>query len=145
MMAPLTSMGSRSPFSISGQRRPWAASRAVYITPVIRTRSPAFNDSTSASVSGVRMSLTPSAPVLTLTAFPRRGAPPPFRNLPPSIAPAEPALEPLESQRDFFVPVRMAFDSVGGGLDGPLRNLPQDRVRRQSRRSKPRDHSVTSF
>src|SRR5438128_11189997 len=119
MMAPLTSMGSRSPFSISGQRRPWAASRAVYITPVIRTRSPAFNDSTSASVSGVWMSLTPSAPVLTLTAFPRRGAPPPFRNLPPSITPAEPTLQPLDSHRDFILPVLIAFHSVEGGLDGP--------------------------
>src|SRR5438309_5917706 len=66
MMWPLTSIGSRSPFSLSGNSRSWAASRAVYITPLIRTRSPAFSDSTSASLSGVVISLIPSAAVVTL-------------------------------------------------------------------------------
>ena len=47
----------------------WAASRAVYMTPVMRTRSPAFSDSTSASESGGVMSLVPSAPrvIIALT------------------------------------------------------------------------------
>src|SRR5262249_57990757 len=104
---------------MSGWSRPWAASRAVYITPVMRTRSPALSDSTSASVSGVVMSLVPSGAVFTI-AF--GGRVPEVRSQP--LAPAKPALEAPESQRGLFVPVRVAFDSVRGGLDGPLRSLP---------------------
>src|SRR2546427_9910878 len=69
-----------------GKSRPWAASRAVYITPVMRTRSPALSDSTSASVSGVVMSLVPSGAVVTIS-----------------------------SQRHLFVAVRVAFDGDGNG------------------------------
>src|SRR5690242_15814818 len=58
----------------------------------MRTRSPAFSDCTSASDSGVRMSLMPSVAVLTLmTRFPRR------------------------SQRHFLVPMGVAFDGDGHG------------------------------
>src|SRR5262249_44787765 len=110
---------------MSGKSRPWAASRAVYITPVIRTRSPALSDLTSASVSGVVMSLVPSGAVFTI-AFGRR-------------------VPEVRSQRGLFVPVRVAFDSVGGGLDGPLRSLPQNPLRRRSRRSNHPNHSVASL
>src|SRR6267142_2328440 len=97
MMAPLTSMGSRSPFSISGKSRPWAASRAVYITPVIRTRSPALSDSTSASVSGVVMSLVPSGAVVT-----------------------------IPSQHQLFVPMRVAFDGDGDGKRRDVTRVRED-------------------
>src|SRR5262249_9071069 len=72
MIWPRTSIGSSLPSWISGQRRPWAASRAVYTTPLIRTRSPVLRNSMSASVSGVVTSLSPSAAVVTLIVRRRR-------------------------------------------------------------------------
>src|SRR2546425_12442789 len=90
-------MGSRSRFSMSGKSRPWAASRAVYITPVIRTRSPALSDSTSASVSGVVMSLVPSGAVVTIS-----------------------------SQRHLFVAVRVAFDGDGNGKRRDVTRIRED-------------------
>jgi hypothetical protein len=70
MICPRTSMGSACPASISGRSRACAASRAVYITPVIRTRSPALSDSTSASLSGGVTSFVPSAPVVIIASTP---------------------------------------------------------------------------
>src|SRR5437899_6281803 len=99
---------------MSGKSRPWAASRAVYITPVMRTRSPALSDSTSASVSGVVMSLMPSGAVVTIS-----------------------------SQRHLFVAVRVAFDSVAGGLDGPLHSLPQNQLRQHQLHSNQLHYNVT--
>src|SRR5229473_3156361 len=88
MIWPRTSIGSGWPASISGSRRAWAASRAVYITPVMRIRSPAFSDSTSASESGGVMSLVPSAPRVIIALTPSRAG----------------------SQRHLFVAVRVALD-----------------------------------
>src|SRR5713226_6262438 len=88
MIWPRTSIGSGWPASISGSRRAWAASRAVYMTPVMRTRSPAFSDSTSASESGGAMSLVPSAPRVIIALTPSRAG----------------------SQRHLFVAVRVALD-----------------------------------
>src|SRR2546429_896930 len=90
-------MGSRSRFSMSGKSRPWAASRAVYITPVMRTRSPALSDSTSASVSGVVMSLVPSGAVVT-----------------------------IPSQRHLFVAMRVAFDGDGDGKRRDVTRIRED-------------------
>src|SRR5262245_8124304 len=70
MIWPRTSMGSGFPASIRGSSRAWAASRAVYITPVIRTRSPAFSDSASASLSGGVTSFVPSAPIVIIADTP---------------------------------------------------------------------------
>src|SRR4029450_9290275 len=72
MIWPGTSMGSGFPASIRGSSRAWAASRAVYITPVIRTRSPAFSDSASASLSGGVTSFVPSAPIVITAGTPSR-------------------------------------------------------------------------
>src|SRR5580704_5028665 len=88
MICPRTSIGSGSPASIRGSSRAWAASRAVYITPVIRTRSPAFSNSTSASLSGGATSLIPSVPVVIIALAPSRAG----------------------SQRHLFVAVRVALD-----------------------------------
>src|SRR5229473_4268103 len=88
MIWPRTSIGSGWPASTSGSRRAWAASRAVYMTPVMRTRSPAFSDSTSASESGGVMSLVPSAPRVIIALTPSRAG----------------------SQRHLFVAVRVALD-----------------------------------
>ena len=66
MICPRTSIGNASPASMSGSSRPCAASRAVYSTPVIRTRSPAESASTSASLSGGMTSLIPSGLTVTL-------------------------------------------------------------------------------
>src|SRR5260370_4273198 len=88
MIWPRTSIGSGWPASISGSRRAWAASRAVYMTPVMRTRSPALSDSTSASESGGVMSLVPSAPRVIIALTPSRAG----------------------SQRHLFVAVRVALD-----------------------------------
>src|SRR5207245_6496551 len=103
------------------------------MTPEMRTRSPAFSPWTSASDSGVRTSLVPSEPVVTLTTslpcadargirFPRRGAAPPFRTSPPrwrrrsrrSNGGGYRAAQP-SSQGHFLVSMRVAFDSLGGG------------------------------
>src|SRR6185503_5997912 len=72
MIWPRTSIGSGWPASISGSSRAWAASRAVYITPVIRTRSPAWSARTSSSLSGGVTSLIPSAPVAIISPTPSR-------------------------------------------------------------------------
>src|ERR1700740_1285888 len=88
MIWPRTSIGSGWPASIRGSSRAWAASRAVYITPVMRTRSPALSDSASASESGGPTSLLPSAAaVIIALILPRRG-----------------------SQRHLFVAMRVALD-----------------------------------
>src|SRR6267143_6040279 len=78
------------------------------MTPEMRTRSPAFSDSTSAPVSGVRTSLVPSEPVVTLTTFPRRGA-----RRPPS-------------QRHFLVAMRVTFDRHGDGERGDVAGVRED-------------------
>src|SRR3989441_1543583 len=127
------------------------------MTPEMRTRSPAFSDSTSASENGVRTSLISSeggcAPLpkpspfdgageagarsRSLIAsplcgggrgirFPRRGAAAPLRTSPlrwrrQSRRPnggGYRAAQP-SSQRHFLVPVRVAFDFLGGGLRPP--------------------------
>src|SRR5262249_23912477 len=95
--------------------------------PVMRTRSPAFKDSTSASLSGGVTSLNPSDAVVITASLacayardrPRRGAPPPFRTSPREIAPARPSLERGCSQRHFLVPVRVTFyrDCYGQARD----------------------------
>src|SRR5258705_5729552 len=82
---------------MSGKSRPWAAWRAVYMTPVIRTRSPALSDSTSASVSGVVMSLVPSGAVVT-----------------------------IPSQHHLFVPMRVAFDGDGDGKRRDVTRVRED-------------------
>src|SRR3989441_71784 len=159
------------------------------MTPEMRTRSPAFSDCTSASVSGVRTSLISSeggcAPLpkpppfdgageagarsRSLIAsplcagargirFPRRGAAPPFRPSPlrwrrqsrRSTGGGYRAAQP-SSQRHFLVPVRVAFDFLGGGLRPPSEPPPfvgagKAGARREvdiARRSRP--HSVTSL
>src|SRR6185503_14337537 len=101
MIWPRTSIGSGVPASIRGSRRAWAASRAVYITPVMRTRSPAFSDSTSASERGGVTSLTPSAPAMTITPAPLS---------PPGRAPGSGAPTSPVSQRHFLVSMRVALD-----------------------------------
>src|SRR5258707_11987849 len=88
MIWPRTSIGSDWPASISGSRRAWAASARVDLTPVMRTRSPALSDSTSASESGGVMSLVPSAPRVIIALTPSRAG----------------------SQRHLFVAVRVALD-----------------------------------
>src|SRR5215468_6914097 len=94
MICPRTSIGNASPPSIKGRSRPWAASRAVYSTPVMRTRSPADSDSTSASESGGTTSLVPSARTATVTPDLRQGRP----------------HMPRPSQHDLLVPVGVALD-----------------------------------
>src|ERR671924_100301 len=99
------------------------------MTPEMRTRSPAFNDVTSASDSGVCTSLTASAPVLTLTAslpFLGRGLRPPSD--PPPI------------------------DFLGGGLRPPSEPPPIDgagpagaRANAALRHTDRRAHSVISL
>src|SRR5260370_2813926 len=88
MIWPRTSIGSGWPASSSGSRRAWAAARVVYMTPVMRTRSPALSDSTSASESGGVMSLVPSAPRVIIALTPSRAGP----------------------RRHLFVAVRVALD-----------------------------------
>src|SRR4030095_14565650 len=66
MIWPRTSMGSGFPASIRGSSRAWAASRAVYITPVIRKRYTALRVSASASLSGGVTSFVPSAPIVII-------------------------------------------------------------------------------
>src|SRR3989441_7644642 len=134
------------------------------MTPEMRTRSPAFSDSTSASESGVRTSLISSAGgcaplpkpppfdgageagarsrslIASLPCgggrgirFPRRGAAPPFRTSPlrwrrqrrRSNRGGDRAAPP-SSQRHFLVPVRVAFDFLGGGLRPPSEPPPFD-------------------
>src|SRR2546422_386702 len=75
------------------------------MTPEMRTRSPAFSDSTSASVSGVRTSLMSSAePVVTASLPARR----------------------LRSQRDLFVSVRVALDGDGDGERGDVAGVREE-------------------
>src|SRR5213593_2400698 len=114
------------------------------MTPEMRTRSPAFSNSTSASDSGVPTSWIPSAAVVTLTAslpcggargirFPRRGAAPPFRTSPlrwrrqrrRSNGGGDRAALP-SSQRHFLVPVRVAFDGDGDGEGGDVTGIGED-------------------
>src|SRR2546427_8399713 len=159
------------------------------MTPEMRTRSPAFSDSTSASASGVRTSLISSAggcapppqpPPLdgaggagarprALTGappcagargirFPRREAAPPFRAAPlrwrrhrrRSRGGGERAAPP-SSQRHFLVPVRVAFDFLGGGLRPPSEPPPFDGAGNAGARTegeiarRRRPHSVTSL
>src|SRR2546422_11740913 len=106
------------------------------MTPEMRTRSPAFSPWTSASDSGVRTSLVPSEPVVTLTTslpcagargirFPRRGAAPPFRTSPlrwrrqrrRSDGGGDRAAPP-SSQRHFLVAGGGALGGGGGGGGG---------------------------
>src|SRR5438552_921487 len=110
MICPRTSMGKGRADSISGRSRAWAAPRAVYRTPVMRTRSPAASDSMSASLSGGETSLMPSAP----SAITAR-APCPC------------------SQHDLLVPVRVAFDGHGHGEAGDVAGIAED-VDREGRR-----------
>src|SRR3972149_2759571 len=56
----------------------------------------------------------------TSVLFPRRGAPPPFRPLPPGVAPAKPALE-RRSMRGISRSLGSAADL--GGADAPQRDL----------------------
>src|SRR5881409_891019 len=158
------------------------------MTPEIRTRSPAFSDSTSASENGIRTSLISSeggcAPLpkpppfdgaggagarsRSLIAslpcagargirFPRRGAAPPFRTSPlrwrrqrrRSDEGGDRAAQP-SSQRHFLVPVRVAFDFLGGGLRPPSEPPPFDGAGNAGARTegeiaqRRRPHSVTS-
>src|SRR5262245_26759693 len=101
MICPRTSIGNGWPLSISGSRRPCAASRAVYNTPVMLTRSPAVSASTSASLSGGATSLTPSARTVTLTG-------------------------PSSLQQRFLVPVRVALDRDGDGQRGDVTGIGED-------------------
>src|SRR5690348_13723450 len=103
------------------------------MTPEMRTRSPAFSACTSASESGVWTFLMPSLPVLTLTAFPR-AAPQP------------------RSQRHLFVPMRVTFDFLGGGLRPPSEPPPKDCAGKAGARpsvallhTRRRPHNVTSL
>src|SRR3989454_8061645 len=159
------------------------------MTPEMRTRSPAFSDSTSASENGVRTSLISSeggcAPLpkpppfdaageagarsRSLIAslpcgggrgirFPRRGAAPPFRTSPlrwrrqrrRSDGGGDRAALP-SSQRHFLVPVRVAFDFLGGGLRPPSEPPPFDGAGNAGARTEAeiaqrrRPHSVTSL
>src|SRR6058998_1674070 len=159
------------------------------MTPEMRTRSPAFSDSTSASENGVRTSLISSeggcAPLpkpphfdaageagarsRSLIAslpcgggrgirFPRRGAAPPFRTSPlrwrrqrrRSDGGGDRAALP-SSQRHFLVPVRVAFDFLGGGLRPPSEPPPFDGAGNAGARTeveiaqRSRPHSVTSL
>src|SRR5882724_1637189 len=153
MIWPLTSIGSASPFSIRGSNRAWAASRAVKMTPEMRTRSPALSDRTSVSESGVRTSVISSeggragqagARSRSLTAsppyggardtrFPRRGAAPPFRTSSlrwrrqsrRSNGGDTPA-RPSCSQCDFLVPMRVTFDGDRHGERGDVAGVRED-------------------
>src|SRR5947199_10143576 len=118
----------------------------------MRTRSPAFSDSTSASESGVRTSLPKPPPFdgageagarsRSLIAsplcgggrgirFPRRGAAPPFRTSPlrwrqqrrRSNGGGDRAALP-SSQCHFLVAVGVAFDFLGEGVRARLERLP---------------------
>src|SRR5512144_2949414 len=89
---------------MSGRRRPWAASRAVYSTPVIRTRSPAMRLSASASDSGGTTSLIPSGPSVT-------------------VMPLSPPR--ATSQRGLLVPVGVALDGDGHGQRGDVTRVGQ--------------------
>src|SRR3989454_1907693 len=114
------------------------------MTPEMRTRSPAFSPWTSASDSGVRTSLVPSEPVVTLTTslpcadargirFPRRGAAPPFRTSPlrwrrrsrRSNGGGYRAAQP-SSQGHFLVSMRVAFDGDGDGERGDVTGIGED-------------------
>src|SRR5713101_4743922 len=115
MIWPRTSMGSGWPASISGSSRAWAASRAVYITPVMRTRSPAFSASTSASLSGGVTSLIPSAATVIIAPHPSplpRGEREP-RTLAPAGGEGRVRGRFSPSQRNFLVTVRVALDRHG--------------------------------
>src|SRR5215831_9372589 len=103
MICPRTSIGSGCPDSISGRRRPWAASRAVYSTPLILTRSPAVNASTSASSSGGTTALMPSAPILIMCAKSSAG-----------------------SQHGFLVPMRVTLDGDRDRKRGDVAGIRQD-------------------
>src|SRR5215470_12365491 len=104
------------------------------MTPEIRTRSPAFSACTSASESGVWTSLMPSGPVLTLTA-----------SLPCRRATCS------RSQRYFLMPMRVAFDFLGGGLRPPSEPPPLDGAGKAGTRtevhlsSHAHPHNVTSL
>src|SRR5213594_2196590 len=159
------------------------------MTPEMRTRSPAFSDSTSASENGVRTSLIsseggcaplPKPPPFDGTGeagarsrsliaslpcgggrgirFPRRGAAPPFRTSPlrwrrqrrRSDGGGDRAALP-SSRRHFLVPVRVAFDFLGGGLRPPSEPPPFDGAGNAGARTegeiaqRRRPHSVTSL
>src|SRR6266581_677093 len=100
------------------------------MTPEMRTRSPAFSDSTSASENGVRTSLISS-----------EGGCAPLPNLPPSMAPATPALERRCRSRSAAV-LTASLPCAGArgirfprrGAAPPFRTSPL-RWRRQRRRS----------
>src|SRR5712664_15860 len=114
------------------------------MTPEMRTRSPAFSAWTSASESGVRTSLIPSAPVRTLTAllpcgdgrdirFPRRGAAPPFRTSPlrwrrqsRRSNGGDPPARRSCSQCDFLVPMRVTLDGDRHGERGDVAGVRED-------------------
>src|SRR4029450_9073658 len=104
MIWPGTSMGSGFPASIRGSSRAWAASRAVYITPVIRTRSPAFSDSASASLSGGVTSFVPSAPIVITAGTPSRAG----------------------SQHGLFVAMGVTLDGARHGQAGDVTRIRED-------------------
>src|SRR5713226_4017264 len=115
MICPRTSMGSGLPASIRGSSRAWAASRAVYMTPVMRTRSPALSDSTSASLSGGATSLIPSAATVIIAPHPSplpRGERGP-RTLAPEGGEGRVRGWFSPSQHGFFVAVGVALDGDG--------------------------------
>src|SRR3989454_4028641 len=86
---------------------------------------------------------TPTMPKFAMSLL--GGGVAPLPNLPPRIAPAKPARtrlyhtcrhSGLSTGPTISQNLRLSTQRiVGGGLDGPLRNLPQERSRRPSRRS----------